>query len=417
MKTKVIGIGAAGNKIACTLIEQKVIDIKDVLLINSTLSDVPDKYKHIAIQFSNSIGGCGKERLSAKRLCAQSINDNTLNRLDSLMDPEDATCIIISSAEGGTGSGSAPLIGKYMKEVVGVNVHMVVFTGFEEDARGLQNTIEYFQELSEEYTVEAISNARYAGKNKLVGENKANLDYCEKLRILLGQKIIDSDQNIDATDLFKVANTPGYMCIEHIKLEERLKNVDTFNRLLDDAIVDSKCLESPDKSAKRIAVILNLSERSRLSVDYSFEVLKDRYGVPFEIFTHIQYDGEEEYIDFIVSGMNLPIEEVERVYKKYQDMSALADKGKDSFSEKISKMTMIESNDGFDMIVSKKAKTPEPPKVDETIKKNKENFLNDFNSQWENQMTGNLTFVSVDKNSHEKEQERKKRNFINEVNF
>ena len=412
MKAKVIGIGAAGNKVACTLIEEKVVDVKDVLLINSTLSDVPDKYRNIAIQFSNSIGGCGKERLSAKKLCAQSINDNTLGRLDSIMDPDDATCIIISSAEGGTGSGSAPLVAKYMKEVVGVNVHMVVFTGFEEDVRGLQNTIEYFQELSEEYTVEAISNSRYDSKNKLAGEQKANLDYAEKLRVLLGRKIVDSEQNIDETDLFKVTNTPGYMIIEHIALEERLKNLESFNRLLKDAIDDSKCLESPDKSAKRIAVILNLSERSRQSVDYTFKVLKEAYGVPFEVFTHIQNDGEEEYIDFIVSGMNLPLEEVEKTYKKYQDMSALADKGKDSFSERISQMTMNKANDGFDMIAIKKAE----PKVEETIKKNKQNFLNDFNDQWESQMNGNLTFVNG-KDSNSDEQEIKKKNFINEVVF
>lgn len=411
MKAKVIGIGAAGNKVACTLIEQKVIDIKDVLLINSTLSDVPDKYRGIAIQFSNSIGGCGKERASAKKLCAQSINDNTLNKLDSFMDPDDSTCIIISSAEGGTGSGSAPLIGKYMKEVIGTNVHMVVFTGFEEDVRGLQNTIEYFKELSEEFTVEAISNLRYAGKNKLLGEGKANLDFVEKFRILLGQKIIDSDQNIDDTDLFKVAVTPGYMCIEHIEVDERIKNTEMFNRYLTEAIDDSKCLESPDKSAKRIAVILNLSERSRQYVDYSFAVLKEKYGVPFEIFTHIQYDEGEEYIDFIISGMNLPLEEIEKTYKKYQDMASAAEKSKDSFSEKLSKMTISNPDDAFDMIAKK---IPEN-KVDETIKKNKENFLNDIDTQWANQMGGGLTFINVDKNSQPDEQEVRKKNFVDQV--
>ena len=165
MKIKVIGTGAAGNKATIALIENGVISADQALLINSTLKDVPANYRHIAVQFSNSTGGCGKERAVAKKLCAQSIGDNTLNRLDSLMNPDDQICVIVSSSEGGTGCGSAPLIAKYMSEVNGARVHMVVFTGFQEDARGLQNTIEYFQELSPEYAVDAISNATITGNN------------------------------------------------------------------------------------------------------------------------------------------------------------------------------------------------------------------------------------------------------------
>ena len=76
-------------------------------------------------------------------------------------------------------------------------------------------------------------------------------------------------------------------------------------------------------------------------------------------------------------------------------------------------MTTIESNTGFDMIVNR---IPDKKQADSAIKRNKESFLSDFNSQWESQMSGNLTFMNVDKNSQEDEQIKKK-NFINEMNF
>ena len=411
MKCKVIGIGAAGNKATISLIENGIVESKNVLLINSTLKDVPENYRNIALQFSNSNGGCGKERAVAKKLCAQSISDNTLSRLDSIMDPDDQFCIIVNSSEGGTGCGSAPLIAKYMKEVIGVNVHMFVFTGFEEDGRGLQNTVEYFQELDEGYTVEAISNSKFlVGNNKLMAEKKANLEFVERVKILLGIGMIDSEQNIDETDLYKVTTTPGFMTIEHVELEERLKNIDSFNKIITSVIDDSKSLECSDLSAKRIAVFLNLSDRSKEFVDYSFKVIKERYGVPFEIFTHVQDEGDKEYINFIISGMNLPIEEVQRVYKKYQQMSESVNKSKDTFLEKTKELTGLKTDDMFNMIATKKE--PEKKSNNESIQNNKKSFLKDFETQWDNQMNSGLTFVQVSNVSQEDEQKRKKEMFL-----
>jgi cell division GTPase FtsZ len=152
MNAKVIGIGAAGNKAAITLIEKGVIPKSGALLLNSTLKDVPAGYKDIATQFSGALGGCGKERDIAKTLVLESLQNGTLS-VDGLLDPDDKMVIIVNSSEGGTGCGSSSILAKYFKEVLKANVHMFVFTGFEEDGRGLKNTVEYFQDLREDYTV------------------------------------------------------------------------------------------------------------------------------------------------------------------------------------------------------------------------------------------------------------------------
>ena len=51
----------------------------DVLLINSTLKDIPYDYKGKAVQFYNSYGGCGKERAMSKKLCSTSLQNGTIN--------------------------------------------------------------------------------------------------------------------------------------------------------------------------------------------------------------------------------------------------------------------------------------------------------------------------------------------------
>lgn len=43
LKAKVLGVGAAGNKAAITLIEEHIVDPKQVVLLNTTLKDVPEK--------------------------------------------------------------------------------------------------------------------------------------------------------------------------------------------------------------------------------------------------------------------------------------------------------------------------------------------------------------------------------------
>lgn len=339
MKIKVIGTGAAGNKATIGLIERNVIGMAAVKLINSTLTDIPENYRDIAICLSNSAGGCGKERNLSKELTMGSLQDGTLSPLDAFIEEDDELLIINTSTEGGTGSGSTSLIAKYAREVIGIPVMIFGFTGFEEDGRGLQNTIEFFQELEPEYIVQAISNKKCLdGYNKLKAHTMANEEFAKKIRVLTGIDLKDSDQNIDRTDLYKVGTTPGFMTILKAPLE-RIKNVEAFNKAVTEMIDNDKSLDISEPSAKRIAVILNVSEKTRDYIDFGFQVIKDKLGVPYEIFTHVQYDEDEEYIAVIASGMNLPMDELQDIYKKYQEASERVNKNKDKFFDMTSNLT------------------------------------------------------------------------------
>lgn len=355
MKVKLIGIGAAGNKAVIHAINDKHIDRKQCILINSTLKDMDDNYDDINFIIGDGIGGCGKERSRGKKLMIESLKNGSLE-MDNAIDPDVKTVIIISSSEGGTGSGASPVLAKYIKEVLNFNVHLVVFTGFEDDARGLQNTIEYFKDLQDNFIVEAISNKKVAevkditDKSKTYIEDEANKIFSNKLRVYLGLDTKDSRQNIDEMDLYKINTTNGFMIIESTKPESTLKTFKDFEKSFS-SLVDNTVSLAFDKSCKRMGIFLYLTEESQ-SIKYDFDLLKSKLGEPYEIFTHIQtvQDREDERFDLIVSGIPLPKEEVVKIYNKYKERTSKVNKSSDSFFDTLNDINTESVDEMFDVM-------------------------------------------------------------------
>jgi len=363
MNVKVIGIGAAGNKAAIELIESNVIPKEDIMLFNSTLKDIPTGYEDIAIQFSQSVNGCGKEREMAKSLILEALQNGTV-KVDNLFEEEDIesnnVVIIVNSSEGGTGCGASSVLGQYFIKVLekfNIHVHMVVFTGFEDDCRGLQNTVEYFQELIEDYSVQAISNKKFlaaANGNKMKAEKAANMEFVKRIKLMLGKTTVPSEQNIDDTELYKLISTPGFMTVEYAELD-KIKNVEQFNKTVLEAIDNSKSLEITP-SVQCLGVILNIHEKTRDSIDYSFTAIKNRLGDPYDEFPHVQSEEGPEYIAIIASGIKMPIDDIKGVYEKYKTKLERVNTTADSFFNVASDMK-IEGSGMFNM---KKKKTASP---------------------------------------------------------
>lgn len=357
MKIKVIGTGAAGNKAAIMLLEKDILDESQVKLVNSTARDIPEKYRSNAIIFEETDGGCGKETSLGKELAIEALQ--TDDRFDSFIDQDDEALIIVTSTEGGTGCGSSVILADYYSSTTGIQIQIFAFTGFEEDGRGLQNTIEFFQAMKEEYTVNIISNIKFleSNPNKLRAQIAANEDFCERIKVLIADGIIDSEQNIDKTDLYKVVNTPGYSTILKTNLG-KIKNVDNFNKICSDMIDNDKSLETTEKSAKRIAVFINATEDTLNNMDLTFSIIKNKMGVPYELFNHIQCDEQSpESIAIIVSGMKLPLDVLEEIYDKYKEESKKVNKNKDSFFDRASELKGNSEDDMFNSGISRRRQT------------------------------------------------------------
>ena len=364
LKLKVIGAGAAGNKAAIDLIKNG-FSPTDVTLINSTSKDIPEEYKTNSIIFgatADTLGGCGKERDVGRSLFLKDLKSGAIN-LDTIVDPDTRAVIIVSSTEGGSGSAVTPILAKYINEVCGVPVILALFFGFNSDVRGMQNSIEICQELTDSYGVIGISNSKFladANNNKIKAEQLANAEFCSIVRTLSGIDIVPGSQNIDDTDLYKLVVTPGYMCVGKTSLKG-VKNIESFNKVFHTAIDESKLIDSTKKTAKRIGIILDIPESMDDSVDYNASVLSQRYGTPYELYTHVQNTSNTGEASWVIAGMDLPIDESKEIFENYKKASSNVSKEKDSFFATVAGFSGNDQDSMFNMLsgrntVSKNAK-------------------------------------------------------------
>ena len=351
METMLIGLGAAGNKAAIAVVESGVLDTDHVKLANTTIQDIPEKYKNsdMIIKFSSGLGGCGKEPSKGKKAMYGAITTREVE-FGAMITPSTKQIILVTSTEGGTGCGATPIVAKYF-EAMNLPVHIFAFIGFQDEARGISNTLNFFKELSSNVILHTIQNSAfmdYTG-SYTKAEDAANVEFVNQVEILIGSKMIASSQNIDATDHYKVATTPGYMDIKHISLRG-VKNTDMANKAIITAFENGNNLDYTN-SCKRLAIIINASEKVCDAVDEHFEVIKRYTGEPFEIYRHIQDDGTDDYIDIIVSGLAYPEKEIVDMSNQYSTLKNKLNAGNKGFDEIFANIEFDDSNDEFDMDV------------------------------------------------------------------
>lgn len=340
MVTKLIGIGAAGNKAAVAAVNNGIIGKENVALINSTLKDIPHDFDGTVHCFSEAYGGCGKEREISKKYMSTDLQNGSLDIkkiLEVGVEGREAELVVlVSSTEGGTGSGSVPLLARYIREVIGTAVRCFSFIGFGDDVRGLRNTVEYFQELKDILAVEAVSNMKYldeAGGDKIKAEKAANQDFCVKLSVLLGNALRESDHNIDQTDHLKICRTPNFSVVEYREFN-KIKNKKEFRDMVQDIIDTSKSIDMGEPSQKRLGVIINIDEANTGVIDY-MDILTSHFGECFEKFEHIQHEKSlPQFFSFISAGNNIPIKEIEEVYEEYKNRAGQVEKNPDEFYAK-----------------------------------------------------------------------------------
>lgn len=384
LNVKFIGTGAAGVAALIRAIEQNIVSIENALLLNTTIRDIPQEYKDKAFIFGD-VPGCGKERGVSKEQLTLQIK-NGFDCLDTFIEPSTQLVVVDSSTEGGTGSGSAELIATYYREVYGLPVIVVSFTGFEDDVRGMANTVEFFTDLipeGEEDTddlqvgLQIISNKKFLADckgNKMKAEAAANDEFAKRMRILQGLTIRESNKNIDITDLIKTVTTPGYMTVEQCDIPDNIKNTDQLNKAIKDALDNSVSLDSPDKKCIRAAVIVSLRKETMDYLDFDFTVIRENFGEIYELFNHVQVigDDEQESISVIAAGMKMPLRDIENVYHNYQKSMEKVNTSKDAFFGKIGSMKT--QNSAFNTVGNRAQHTT-------SVNNGKASFLSKMNAR------------------------------------
>ena len=358
MTATVLALGAAGDKAAIGLIEKGIVHRDHVKLLNTTSKDIPDEYKDPSLftSFSPTGEGCGKESSKGRSYMIEAITNGQID-LSSMMNDDSREVILVSSVEGGSGAGSTPVVAKYF-DAMNVPVHVFAFIGFQDEARGINNTLKFFKDLPEKTVLHTIVNSYFLDytKNYSKAESLANDEFCREVEILLGTKLYPTKHNIDDRDLYKINTQEGYMTINHIPLAN-VKNTEAFNKLIAESF-ENACYLDCDQSAKRIAVMINASRRIQEVIDNSFEVVKRYVGTPIELFQHIQPDDdsdvEEDYIDIIACGLNFPEKAFKEVSAKYNRLKEKLSTSRKSLGDIFGEIPMDDEMDEFNMDVRHK---------------------------------------------------------------
>lgn len=358
MNLFVFGIGAAGNKAAIEAIESGVIQEDKVKLVNTTTKDIPDEYKmgkDMVVQFASVLGGCGKEPDKGYQAMVTALQEGKID-FQSMVPEDTQEIVLVTSTEGGTGCGATPVLVKYFN-AMNIPVHVFALVGFQDEIRGIDNTLKFFQRLGDDVILHTIMNDQFLDPisgSYSEAEVKANKEFAKQLEIIIGSKTIPSSQNIDDTDRYKTTSQIGYMDIKHIDIS-KVKNMEAFDDVIIKAFNNSKCLEY-DAGCKRVAVIINASEKIQGCVDSTFSVIKRFTGEPVETFRHTQNDKSgDEYLDLIVSGIQFPEKGFRDISKHYKELKAKLNKDSKSMDDIFSNID-IDSDDEFDMNVKERKK-------------------------------------------------------------
>lgn len=342
------GQGATKAMIHC--IEEGTLKIDDCCIVNSTQKDIPYEYRNGNI---NTIiinpdpnAGCGKDRGYAKSLMLDYLRENP-NSIPSLLPEGKYQYVnIIATTEGASGSGASVILAKFIKTAIPkhlrVPVIITLITGFETDTRGLQNTIEYFKDLNGgDFVIRTVSNKKYLDKtnNTFTAEKMANDDISKAFKIISAYDVVDSEQNIDDEDHYKLITNPGMMFVTEVNIDKRLKNSSQFEQIVSDAIDYNTSLDF-EPSATKIGVYMNISDDNLDVVDTNFTSIKKKLCGNTDIdefFIHRQCESDlSEYVRIIASGINLPKDELNDIYTKYQNRKEI--EKKDDFFDSISNM-------------------------------------------------------------------------------
>lgn len=343
---KIIACGAGGNKAAQGLLYHRVFsNLDDILMMNSTERDFPKEASKNCVLIQN-IGGCGKEREVGKDIMVKYLDDPVArNKLDEFLG-DDTHLVLIGSMGGGTGSGGLNVLAKYARDLLEMDVTLIAFKGFLEDTREMKNSIDFLKEVPENIAFQIIANSSFlneCGGNKVRAEFAANFEFARRISIMLGTPLVPSQQNIDANDLYKITTTPGYQTVEYVKFED-IKNKNQMDEVIQNMIDNTHSLPT-EPGCTCIGVMLNVKEKTLNSFDFTYRVIDQAYSneVTPEKFPHIQYCSDsrddKEWMSLIVSGLKLPMNELQKLYTQYlRALDKLEKESKDQFFDTVKKL-------------------------------------------------------------------------------
>lgn len=338
-KIALLGVGNAGSQVAF-LGESKYPELFDCVYINSSEADLsmvsndnPLKFK---IGDKDEIEGSGKNRAKMKQYLKSDI-------MKILRDENLQNCLatkkyvfIITSAAGGTGSGSAPILMDLLAQLfpdshfILVGILPQLSASKMEQGNALEFLDEMYTTLGDGITYMIYDNESKADLPPTRALEEVNKEIVEDIRILSGIDNFPSPyETIDDADLESIITTPGRLLISRVKnsLTEKSMEDNNLSEIIIKNIKRSAHTETDrNKRVLRWGIITYFTNEVNALYKPTLDGLVNFLGTPIERFNHNAINDKSEQFNFlylIASGLSPINDRVKRITDKIEEYNAL----------------------------------------------------------------------------------------------
>lgn len=297
--TAIIGIGQCGGNIANKARNEGFL----TCAVNTSKEDLLYCMTDLKYEFKNS-SGSGKERSRSKNIFAANIDD--FNDFFKSNFKSIKNVVVVASAAGGTGGGSAPMCAKFLKDnYPNKNIFLMIVLGsIYEDIKSQENMLSVLEEISKCEVNYLVFDNNIKNSNEK-NNDKVDQEVINAVKFISRQYFVESAiSNIDIVDMQKLYIENKRMIIVEGKFDTKISNKVDLNQQIINAINNStqpKSIVNPMSYAIFISNKFDkqLKGYKDLDIDEEFRSLVDEFGEPYEIYKHFQ-SGPDEAPDFVV---------------------------------------------------------------------------------------------------------------------
>lgn len=302
----VIGTGGCGGKLLSELL--KIDSSYNSIYSNSNFKEMEGLYgydPHRNVLYINASEGTGRDRSKAEEYIK--LDQSKIVSFFANKFPESSginTFFIVSSADGGQGSGSVFMFAKVIKNInpnAIVNL-LIAMPSLDEKEASLSNTLGFYEDFKEAYKRKLINSVQWIDNNKLSdNENEFN----EMVMEQFDNSLSINNEVIDYTDSSRVNCCRGYKVA--LNLDNKFKDM---QESVDNAIKTSPFVV-PNKIDEPEIMMASFIED-----DYNKEDAK----VLFEAWDLDKYDYNEDKNMIVLGGCPIPKDYMELVASALNDL-------------------------------------------------------------------------------------------------
>lgn len=320
----VVGCGDGGSTIAAEI--RKSIPETYAICYNTSSTAVKNLVVDQTI-ITQSSDGSGKVRAYSKDMFKKESYKLLLGKVNTALEERRFDYIIVvSTTDGGTGSGVSPMVSQLLSQNTKVPVILIgVYPNLTEDATAQYNAMMWQSEVSKIKIPYMIFDNNIRNKSKTEIHQMVNTRIAEVLKVLTGDYYGSSNITmIDTRDLFMLIKNGGRIVIN---TEASKMKVD---QSLDDFLIgaiNTDYQPVPD-NCTAIGVFVKGPKSLIKNVDTSLTNLKKSFGDPTVQYTHLE-ESEDIQISIILSGCSEAEDVLYQIRGRYDDIMA-AQKEKES---------------------------------------------------------------------------------------